>query len=64
MEISLVLYSLASRKAQGCIRHWTSIRRNHEIGILGAATVDKNGRKLPKQQIEDAMAKQEEKKHE
>ncbi|SOV05855.1 uncharacterized protein UDID_08832 [Ustilago sp. UG-2017a] len=37
---------LAARKSRGCIKHWYTIRRKHEAAILGAATINYNGKKI------------------
>ncbi|PWZ01237.1 hypothetical protein BCV70DRAFT_236727 [Testicularia cyperi] len=37
---------LQARSVTGCMRHWTSLRRKLETAVLGAPTVDKNGKKL------------------
>ncbi|KAJ1021875.1 hypothetical protein NDA16_003637 [Ustilago loliicola] len=37
---------LAARKADGCIKHWNGIRRKHEAAVLGAPTINYNGKKI------------------
>ncbi|SJX66530.1 uncharacterized protein SRS1_11363 [Sporisorium reilianum f. sp. reilianum] len=44
--------SLVPRKTDGCMKHWYSMRRKLETNILGAPTIDNNGRKLPRAKIE------------
>ncbi|CDU24692.1 uncharacterized protein SPSC_04525 [Sporisorium scitamineum] len=45
---------LASRNISGCIQHWNSWRRKLETNLLGAPTIDGNGKKLPKAKLDVA----------
>ncbi|GAC95101.1 hypothetical protein PHSY_002676 [Pseudozyma hubeiensis SY62] len=39
------------RNAAGCVKHWVAWRRKLETTLLGAPTVDGNGKKLIKRDI-------------
>ncbi|KAF6767297.1 hypothetical protein PSEUBRA_003820 [Kalmanozyma brasiliensis GHG001] len=39
---------LAARKSDGCAKHWIAWRRKLETSILGAPTIDGNGKKIVK----------------
>ncbi|KAJ9476151.1 hypothetical protein PHBOTO_006232 [Pseudozyma hubeiensis] len=43
--------ALSQRNAAGCIKHWVGWRRKLETTLLGAPTVDGNGKKLIKKDI-------------
>jgi hypothetical protein len=45
--MSLPPCRLAARSSGSCLKHWYSWRRRQEISMLGAPTIDKNGKKLP-----------------